>query len=69
MERIPRIRYRLVLEGALIGAVTGGVVSVFRLALQTAESLRGSALALAGNSPGGAAGMLAVLAALCVATF
>ncbi len=69
MERIPRIRYRLVLEGALIGAATGGVVSVFRLALQTAESLRGSALALAGNSPGGVAGMLAVLAALCVATF
>ena len=69
MERIPRIRYRLALEGALIGAVTGGVVSVFRLALQTAESLRGSAISLAESGAAQMAGMLLVLAALCAATY
>lgn len=69
MERIPRIRYRLVLEGALIGAVTGGVVSVFRLALQTAESLRGSALALAAGDSSQALWMLIILAVLYAATY
>ena len=69
IERIPTIRYRLVLEGALIGAVTGGVVSVFRLGLTNAESLRGSVLVFAKESAGHAALAIALLLVLCAAAW
>ena len=37
-------KYRMIVEGALVGAAAGLLVSLFRLSLQKAESLRGSVL-------------------------
>ena len=47
LENFETNKYRNILEGVAVGAVTGLVVSFFRLSLQQAESLRGSVLRVA----------------------
>ncbi len=47
LETFGTNKYRNILEGVAVGAVTGLLVSFFRLSLQKAESLRGSVLRVA----------------------
>lgn len=44
LERFSTNQYRLIVEGICVGFLTGLVVSLFRLGLEKAESLRGSVL-------------------------
>ncbi|MBR5315527.1 MAG: ClC family H(+)/Cl(-) exchange transporter [Firmicutes bacterium] len=66
IEKFEKNKYRNILEGVAVGAVTGLVVSFFRLSLQKAESLRGSVLRIAENGPEGLALAFALLAACFV---
>ena len=59
IERITSFKYELILEGICVGAITGAVVSLFRLALIHAESLRGSVISNAVRDP--EAAMIAIL--------
>ena len=52
IERITSFKYELILEGICVGAIAGVLVSFFRMALIKAESLRGSVIDSAFNSPG-----------------
>ena len=69
LRRIPRIRYRLIAEGLVVGAAAGGVVSCFRLALIYAESLRGTVIRMAQSSQTGTALALLILGGLCFGTW
>ena len=44
LKTVESNKYRMIVEGALVGAGAGLLVSLFRLSLQKAESLRGSVL-------------------------
>ena len=45
-------KYRLILEGALIGLITGALISVFRLMLTGADALRDRMVEFAGSGLG-----------------
>lgn len=64
LEQSERNKYRMILEGTAVGLLTGLLVSFFRLALEHAESLRGSVLVACGES---AAWILTAIAVLMVA--
>ncbi len=53
LEQFESHKYRLILEGATVGLLSGLLVSLFRLALEKAESLRGSVLHGAQNGGSG----------------
>lgn len=56
-----RFRYRLILEGILIGAAVGFVVALFRLLLERADSLRTEMVERMAGSTGGVLLVLALL--------
>ena len=56
-------KYRLILEGTLIGLVTGVLISVFRLMLMGADSIRDRMVAYAGSGAGHAVLIALVLIA------
>ena len=65
LRRRDRFKYAIIAEGVLIGLITGALISVFRLMLIGADSLRGRMVAFAGSSAGGA--VLAAVIMLCLA--
>ena len=52
MRRRKSFKYRLIAEGALIGLITGALISVFRLMLTGADALRGRLVEFAGSGAG-----------------
>ena len=50
-----RFRYKLIAEGAVIGLITGALISLFRLMLTTADRLRAVMVSYAGSGAGPAA--------------
>ena len=58
-------KYRLIIEGVVIGFITGALIAVFRLMLAGADSLRGRMVELAHSGAAGAA--IAALVLLAVA--
>ena len=66
LEQFESHKYRLILEGATVGLLSGLLVSLFRLALEKAESLRGSVLHGAQN---GGSGLIFALGLLFFAYF
>ena len=56
-------KYKLILEGTLIGLVTGVLISVFRLMLMGADSIRDRMVAYAGSGAGHAVLIALVLIA------
>lgn len=71
LERFKNLKnqYRLVAEGIGVGILTGLLVSLFRLALEKAELLRGSVLLHAAESFSGTAIALVMLFAACLAAW
>ncbi len=66
IERLKSFKYELILEGICVGVIAGFVVSLFRMMLIKAESLRGSVVANAMKSTEGALIGLAILAGLLI---
>lgn len=66
LRRRKTFKYELLLEGLVIGAITGVIVSLFRLALIRADALRGELVDIAHSGARGAflaAGVLLLIAA------
>ena len=57
-------KYRLILEGALIGLITGALISVFRLMLTGADALRDRMVEFAGSGTGPAIIIALILIAI-----
>ena len=60
-------KYRLILEGALIGLITGALISVFRLMLTGADAVRGRMVEYAGSGTGPAIIIALILIAVAAA--
>ena len=58
-------KYKMILKGALIGLITGALISVFRLMLMGADSLRGRLVAYANSGAGPA--VIAALILIAIA--
>lgn len=69
LERFQEKNYRTIAEGTCVGALTGLLVSCFRMSLEKAESLRGSLLYEAKESGAGLALLAVVLFFACVVTW
>ncbi len=71
LERFKNLKnqYRLVAEGIGVGVLTGLLVSLFRMALEKAELLRGSVLSAAAGEAAAAGLALAMLIAACFASW
>ena len=66
LKRRDSFKYVLVLEGVLIGLITGALISVFRLMLTGADALRGRLAEYAASGIGAAVISAAVLIVLTV---
>lgn len=68
LRRTERFKYDLILEGVIIGALTGGIVSFFRLLLSRAEPVRSQVIRMAESGPEGMAKGLTLLFLLYAGT-